>query len=101
MMNPTLNSSGFVFVATAAAGQTLPQKAAILLNCALSSGSGTAVATFVDQTIQTTAPSASGQVQFTGTGTAPSDALTFDSALTVDDEIVGTYVPRAAFPRAS
>ena len=100
MMNPVLNSKAFALTAAATTGQTLPENAAILNVCALSTGSGTAVATFVNQAIVTGAPS-SGEVQFTGTGTAPSSALTFSAALTVNDELVGTYVPPYAFPRAA
>jgi hypothetical protein len=100
MLNPVLTAKAFATVAAASANQTLPEPAAILLHCALSSGSGTAVATFVDQAIVTGAPSA-GQVQFTGTGTSPSNALTFNAALTANDELVGTYIPPYSFPRAA
>lgn len=100
MLSPVLNSKAFSFTAAASAAQSLPEAAAILLGCALSSGSGTAVATFVNQTIVTSTPAA-GDVEFTGTGIAPSSTLTFSAALTVNDQLVGTYVPSYSFPRAS
>ena len=100
MMSPNLSTKAFCFTAAATAGQTLPEPAAILLQCGLATGNGTAVATFTDQTVVAAAPSA-GDVQFTGTGIAPSAALTFSAALVVDDQLVGVFVPPYAFPRAA
>lgn len=100
MMSPVLRKVAFTLTAAATTGQTLPESAAVLDTCALSSGSGTAVATFTSQTVVTGTPS-SGDVQFTGTGTAPSAALTFSAALTANDQLVGSYTPVTAFPRAA
>lgn len=97
MLSPTLNSKTFLISAAATTAQTLPENAAIL-NLALQA-SGTA-GEYTKLTIVSAAPS-SGDIEFTGTGTAPTDTVTLNAAPTATILLAGTYVPPTAFPRAA
>ncbi len=102
MLSPVINTKT-VHLQSPSSGTTvtLPEAAIYVSAVALVTGSGTALATAVEQTVVSGTPS-SGDVQFTGTAIAPSATLTFAaSVLGVNDWLVVTYAPKGAIPAAA
>jgi len=93
-MYPTYRTRHITCVASAT--QTLPELAVAVLNVQLITGVATpALDSDVTYAVVTGTPTGS-QAQFTGTVYAPSDSLTFPSALATTDAIVVEYVPVGA-----
>lgn len=87
-----------VAINTAASdAQTLPHEAAAVTSVIGLAGAATSIAAET-YTVQAAAPTAAGQVQFTGTPAAPSKTLTFDAALTANGLLIVSYVPVGAIP---
>ena len=81
------------FNAAASVTQTLPEKAVAVLNVQVITGTTTpSLNSDANYAVVTGTPSTS-QAQFTGTVAAPSDTLTFESALIVESALVVQYVP--------
>ena len=86
-----------LFQPTASTTQTLPEPAAVVLAVQELSGRGGTAVVREDFQVVTTPP-ASGQVQFTGSPSAPSDQLVFASARTTDGWIWVRYVRPGDIP---
>lgn len=86
--------------AGATAAQTLAEPAVLVLEVATLDPAAANPNILTNYTIVTGAPAA-GQVQFTGTPSAPSNTITFSAALTAGQQVLVRYVPAGALPAAA
>lgn len=100
MLTPTLNTVTKTIQCAASATQSLPDEAIAVLIVTYTVGTGTALDTATVLSVVAGTPS-SGDVQFTGTATAPSKTLTLSSAAVVDSTLEVTYVVAGAIPVAA
>ena len=94
---PILDQHTAVIVAAAAAAQTLPAKALAVLSAAQASTTAYGVATALTPVASGLA---AGDIEFTGTSSAPSATVTLNSAATADQVLTVTYVPLGALAPA-
>ncbi|HEY3367785.1 MAG TPA: hypothetical protein VGK74_22230 [Symbiobacteriaceae bacterium] len=101
MLNPTLTTRTAVIDCANAAAQTLPEPAAAILGAEIQDQNAANGAVLPDTALAVVvaAPQA-GQIQFTGTASAPSRTVTLAAAPAAHTVLFVRFVPQGAIPAA-